>query len=308
MQAEYQESAAYQASQYRNGFAMTLLGVLLITPDALIVRLIDADAWTMVFWRGVLVPTTFLCFLTLRFGPSMIRDSLKVGGTAGIGVALCYTGTTFGFMGALHHTSTANTLVILAASPFFAALLSRLILKERTPPQTWAAIVIGFAGIGVVMFEGLDAGAGRASLRGDAMALFAALMLASSFVLIRRRKEVNMVPATAVGGYFAALIALPFAAPLAVDQDQALLIGLLGVVLLPVCFGLIALGPRRLPAAEVSLLMLLETIIGPIWVWAVIGEVPGPYAVIGGLIVLGALTAHAIWRLKRRPAVSATTG
>ncbi|MDW3203905.1 MAG: DMT family transporter [Alphaproteobacteria bacterium] len=285
---------------------MTLLGVLLITPDALIVRLIDADAWTMVFWRGVLVPTTFLGFLTLRYGPSMIRDSLKVGGLAGIGVACCYTGTTFGFMGALHHTSTANTLVILAASPFFAALLSRLILKERTPPQTWAAIVVGFIGISIVMSEGLNGhsagGHGsQPSLQGDAMALFAALMLASSFVLIRRRKQVNMVPATAVGGYLAALLALPFASPLALDHNQAALIAFLGLFLLPICFGLIALGPRRLPAAEVSLLLLLETIIGPIWVWAILDETPGLYALIGGAVVLGSLSAHAVWRLKRRP-------
>lgn len=294
------DATAAARRDYRLGFAMTLAGALLITPDSLIVRMIGTDAWTMVFWRGALIPTTFLLFLALRFGPSMIADNLRAGGWNGLGVALCYGSLNIAFMIALHHTSVANTLVILAASPFFAALLSRILLRESVPLPTWAAIAAGFVGIAVVMSEGLTNDTAAASLEGDLAALASALLLAASFVLIRRQQHVNMVPATAFGGYLAAAAAFPFAAPLALSGEQTVLMLGLCVILLPICFGLIALGPRRLPAPEVSLLMLLETVIGPVWVWAVLGETPGRLAFIGGAIVLTSLALHAVWRMRRR--------
>lgn len=294
-------AGAEAAHNYRIGLLMTLFGVLVITPDALLVRLIGSDPWTMVFWRGVLVPTAFLIFLSLRFGPAMIRDSLRDAGPVGLGVALCYTGTTIGFMGALHSTTVANTLVILAASPFFAAILSRLFLRETVPLQTWAAIAAGFAGIALVMSEGLLRPSASADPRGDLMALFAALMLATSFVLIRSRRQVNMVPATALGGYLGAIVAFPLATPLAIGMDQAMLLGVLCLIILPISFGLIAIAPRRVPAPEVGLLLLLETVLGPIWVWLIIGETPGPTAIAGGTIVITALALHSLWRMRRRP-------
>jgi drug/metabolite transporter (DMT)-like permease len=292
---------AEAARSYRIGLLMTLIGVLVITPDALFVRLIGSDPWTMVFWRGVLVPTAFLIFLWLRFGPAMIRDSLRQAGPVGLGVALCYTGTTIGFMGALHGTTVANTLVILAASPFFAAVLSRVFLGEAIPVQTWAAIAAAFVGIATVVSEGLLKPSATADPGGDLMALFAALMLATSFVLIRSRRHVNMVPATAMGGYLGALVAFPLATPLAIDMDQAMLLGVLCLIILPISFGLIAIAPRRVPAPEVGLLLLLETVLGPVWVWLIIGETPGPFAVVGGSVVIGALAVHSVWRMRRRP-------
>ncbi|NMM42932.1 DMT family transporter [Rhodospirillaceae bacterium KN72] len=285
--------------EHRTGFVMTLFGVLLISPDSLIVRIIDADSWTMVFWRGVLIGVTFLGFIAFRYGASAIRNSLRLGGRSGVGVALCYTSTAIGFMSALHLTSVANTLVILAASPFFSAILSRVILREAVAWQTWLAIIAGFCGIGVVMLEGLLNTHVAASWQGDLCALAASLSLAGSFVFIRQRRSVNMIPAMAIGGLLSAVIAVPFAAPLALEGAQIGWTALLCIVVLPLSFGLIALGPRRIPAPEVSLLMLLETILGPIWVWFFLGEEPGLYALIGAAIVLTSLAVHSAWRLTR---------
>jgi drug/metabolite transporter (DMT)-like permease len=293
------------AKDYRVGFGLTLLGALIITPDALLVRLIGADAWTMVFWRGVTVPTVFLTFLLIVAGPTWLLNTIRSAGRDGIGVAFAYAAVSISFMIALERTTVASTLVILAASPFFAALLSRLLLRERVPAPTWMAMSAGFLGIGVVMSEGLVSTYSSASLEGDLAALVAAFMLAASFVLIRRRKDVNMVPATALGGYMGALIAFPMATPLVVLGDHFWLLALKCGVILPLSFGLIALGPRRLPAPEVGLLMLLETVVGPLWVWGFLGESPGTLALAGGAMVVGALAVHSIWRMRERASVAA---
>lgn len=285
---------------YRTGFCLTLLGALIITPDALMVRLIGADAWTMVFWRGITVPTVFLAFLLIFAGPSWLIATVRSAGRDGIGVALTYAAVSIAFMIALERTTVANTLVILAASPFFGALLSWILLRERVPKPTWLAMTAGFIGIGLVVSEGLVSSSSEASLEGDAAALFAAFMLATSFVLIRRRKDVNMVPATAMGGYLSALAMFPLATPLVVLGDQFWILALMCGVILPLSFGLIALGPRRLPAPEVGLLMLLETVLGPLWVWAYLEEEPGTLALIGGAVVIAALALHSLWRMRER--------
>lgn len=291
---------------YRMGFGLTLLGALIITPDALMVRLIGADAWTMVFWRGIAVPTVFLSFLLIFAGPKWLLATARSAGRDGVGVALAYAAVSIAFMIALERTTVANTLVILAASPFFGALLSWILLRERVPLPTWMAMIAGFVGIGIVMSEGLVSPDSNASLSGDAAALVAAFMLATSFVLIRRRKDVNMVPATAMGGYLSALIAFPMATPLVVLGDQFWILAVMCGVILPLSFGLIALGPRRLPAPEVGLLMLLETVLGPLWVWAYLEEAPGTLALIGGSVVIAALALHSLWRMRDRALPAAT--
>lgn len=294
--------AAAAAKDYRLGFGLTFLGVMLITPDALIIRLIDADPWTLVFWRGILISSVFMLFMSVRFGPTAVLSGLRDSGWPGFAASLCNTATAIGFMLALSLTSVANTLVLLAASPLFAALMSWIFLKERVPLATWLAILTGIAGIGIVVSEGIaghGAGEGSGNLTGDLIALMSSMTLAAMFVVVRRRKDINMVPNMALGGYLAALIALPFAAPFALSADQAYLVVFLCAFLLPLAFGLIIIGPRRLPAAEVSLLMLLETVLGPIWVWLVIGEEPGGNALIGGGIVIGALALHGLWNLRR---------
>lgn len=292
-------AAATAARDYRVGFGLTLLGVVLITPDALIVRLIATDPWTMVFWRGVLISTAFMTFMCVRIGPAAVLNGLRSSGRPGIAAIFCHSITAVGFMLALSMTSVANTLVLLAASPLFAALMSWILLKERVPAITWVAILAGIGGIAIVVSEGFLAD-GSGNLHGDLIALMSSVSLAAILVLARRRKDINMVPNLALGGYLAAAISVPFAAPFALTGDQALLVFFLCAILLPTAFSLIISGPRRLPAAEVSLLLLLESVIGPIWAWLFIGEEPGRNALIGGGIVIGALTLHGLWNLHRR--------
>ena len=149
------------------------------------------------------------------------------------------------------------------------------------------------------MSGGIQAG----TTLGDLCAVVTALSLAAGFTIIRRMKTQNMIPATALGGLLVAAVTVPFAQPLwgagSLEGTQLWFTLLMGVVVLPISFGLITLGPRSVPAPEVALLMLTETVLGPFWVWWIIDEYPSKQTFIGGGVVLSAIALHAIWRLSR---------
>ncbi len=280
---------------YRRGFVMTAFGVLLLTPDALLMRMVDADTWTMVFWRGFLISGTIWFATGFRLGFGNLGRDFRAGGITSFGIAISYAVISICFVKALHITTVAHTLVILASAPLFAALLSMPILKEQSGWATWCAIALGIAGIAfMVSDEG-----GDSRLIGDVFALVAALGLAMTFVLIRKQKDLNTIPSVCLGGFLAALISLPFAHPFDLNAEQARLVLAMCILMLPLSFALISIGPRSVPAPEVGLLMLLETVLGPFWVWFVLSEMPSERAMIGGGIVICALAGHAVWRFTR---------
>jgi drug/metabolite transporter (DMT)-like permease len=110
---------------------------------------------------------------------------------------------------------------------------------------------------------------------------------------------VVMLPSMALGALAAALVAAPLADPGSVTGPDALLLALVGLVIAPVAFGPISIGPRHLPAQEVSLLMLLETVLGPVWAWLILGQSPGRSTLAGGALIVGARATHAAIGLRR---------
>ncbi len=200
------------------------------------------------------------------------------------------------FIGSLKQTAAANTLVILATAPIFSSLLSWLILREKIPLRTKLSIFTCFGGILLIFSESLQHGL----LLGDLMALGATAMWGSNIAIIRSGKAVNMIPANILGNlgvvpivYF--LGARPFLVP---PADVGFLL-LLGLVVLPISFAMITLSPRYLQAPEVSLILLIETILGPIWVWLVLGEVPHAKTLVAGVLILGTLLIHTLLSLRQ---------
>jgi len=280
-------------SAYGRGFLVTLLGVLVLTPDTLLVRLAGSDPWTVTAARGLLSGAALLAVhVVLRRRRALAE--FRALGASGALVALLNAISAVAFVVSLHHTSVANTLIIVATAPLIAALLSVVVLGERIATATWVAIVAGLAGVGVVVHDGL----GRGTVFGDLCALAVALSLAAIFVLVRRRRDLNLVPAAGAGALLSGLVAAPFAHPLSLAPEQIAWLLAMGLVVLPVALAAITLGPRTVPAPEVALLMLLETVLGPLWVWLGVGEAPSRAALLGGLIVIGTLAAHAAWRLR----------
>jgi len=286
-----------QLPDHAKGMLITVAGVLAVTPDSLLIRLVSADFPTLMFWRSLLVCLTLSAGLAVVHRARILEKFAAIG-RAGLIFASLFSLNSFSFVLAVETTTVANTLVLISAAPFFAALIARIFLRETVRRQTWLAILAAIAGILVIVSDSFGGGA----LLGDFAALVTALGLAIQFNILRRYRAVNMIPAIAVGNLITALVSLPFAQTLSVTPLDALWLGLLGIVVMPVGAALITTGPRYLPAPEVSLILLLETVIGPFWVWLALGEVPSQRAFLGGAIVIAALTGHAIAALRRSAA------
>lgn len=274
-------------SKHAKGLLITATGVLVITPDGLLIRLIQTDAWTLLFWRGLLSSVGMSLMLLLIFRRRAWTTFRGIG-RPGLLIAALFGVGTVAFILSITHTTVANTLFIISTSPLFAAFIAWRLMREPVPPRTWLAILAALAGIAVIVSGGLD----RGSIIGNVAALWAALSLAVSFSLIRRHQDRNMVPAMALSGLVTALIAWPLAQPAAVAESNLAFLLIMGLLMLPLSFGLLFIGPRYIPAPEVSLMLLLEAILGPVWVWLVVGENPGLRTVLGGVIVITTLAAN----------------
>ncbi|MDJ0608551.1 MAG: DMT family transporter [Kiloniellales bacterium] len=277
------------------GLAIVSLGVLLITPDTLLVRLAAMEPWSLLVWRSFLVALGLFLLIALIWRRRAPAAILSIGRTGGV-ITLFYAAVNVLFVLALANTTVANVLIIVSAAPFFAALTSRIFLGEAIAGHTWIAILAALGGIAILTSDNLGSGA----LLGDLLALACAIMFGCKFTLVRHAREINMIPAAALSGLVSGGIALA-AGPVVVlpSQDQLAVLVIMALVLLPVGIALMTIGPRYLPAPEVSLLILLEAVLGPIWVWLVIGEEPSRAALLGGAIVVSTLAVHSLLVLKR---------
>lgn len=281
------------ANPHLRGLAITAMGVLIITPDSLLVRLTDTDAWTILFYRGAFITLAICIFCAFKYGRTAPALFLAVG-RVGVLAGFLAAGSNILFIVSVTLTTVANTLVIVSAAPLFAAIYSRVFLKETVELRTWIAVLVVFAGIAAIFSGSLGGGA----LLGDISAIGAALLFSAYLTTLRYAKNVNMVPAVALSGFFTALAVIPFAAPLLVSAHDFALLAVMGIML-PLALGLISLGPRLIPAPEVGLLILLESVLGPFWVWLAINEVPAVQTVFGGILILGTLVVHTLYMLKR---------
>lgn len=281
-------------SLHATGLLLTTVGVLVLSPDSLFIRLVDTDVWTIVFWRGGLMGMTIVIGTAVWLRDGTLAHFRSIG-RAGLIVAVLFASQLTLFATSITHTSVANTLVIFATAPLFAAVLSWIFLGEPVPLRMWLAVTASLGAILYIFFGSI--GTGR--LGGDFAAAGAALAMAIGLTVIRRSSHVNMIPAWGIGALLAAAFAAGFADPPSIPgEDFAVLIPS-GVLVLPIAFGLIALGPRRISAPETGLLMLLETVIGPLWVWWILEEQPNSEALIGGAVVIAVLVANSLVGLRQ---------
>ncbi len=252
------------------------------------------DHWTGLVWRGSL-QALGLTLILAAFYRGQVFAVFRSIGLLGLLLAVVFTASSILFLISVSLTLVVNVLVILAAAPFFAACFSLVFLRESVPLHTWMAIVAAFAGIAILTLES----EGQGALLGDLAALGVAALMGAYFTIVRATRKINMIPAMAISGALVALIALPLAAFPAMSQGQILAAGTMGFLIVPISFALITIGPRYLPAPEVSLLLLFETVLGPFWVWLVIAEEPGLLSLIGGAVVVTTLLLHSLYSLHR---------
>jgi drug/metabolite transporter (DMT)-like permease len=291
------------ARAHRNGVVMCVMGILLLSPEAMIIRLLDsAHTADILFYRNTLMGLCLAAFIAHRHGwkALVLWNDFGTHGWIAIGVR---TFLNMGFVVAIQTTSAANTLVILATMPAFAALLSWLMLGERVSQRNMATACIAFIGVGIIFWQSL----GHGSVLGDAIALGTAVLYALYIVLVRRESLDFMIWSSCISSLLSGLLALPLSDPLAVSSHDLVLLVLLGVVVMPLAYGLLFAGARLIPPVECGLITLLETVLGPIWVWLAVHEEPSLLTVVGGAAVVGAIGVnswHSIRMERRRPATS----
>jgi drug/metabolite transporter (DMT)-like permease len=276
------------------GLLVTLAGVMIFIPDALIMRLIGGDMLALAFWRGLLAGGVFLLG-NLILAPQRMPAKGEWLDRKGLFIIGLNAGGVLSWCSAMQYTSAANALLVLAIAPFMAAILSFFLLKERIDRATALAIALVFTGVLIIG----SGSVGHGRLLGDGFALINALTIAAYYVTLRTTGTRNMLPHLALGSILGGFLAVPFADFEPISMEKAMLIFLSGAIVLPGAVGLLMLGPRYLPAPEVSMITLLEVILGPLLVWVVIGENPGRMTLIGGTVILVTVALHTLRRLSQ---------
>lgn len=279
--------------EHLRGLLLMLLAVLVLTPDALLISLIESDAWTVVFWRGLLCALTLTVALAVMHGRDIFRKIWEIG-IPGVLAGFLFGSSTFSFVMSVRLTTAANSLVIVASMPLFAAVLTRLFLRERVPLRTWIAALAGFGGIAILFSGSLGGGA----LMGDLLAVVTAVFMAGNFVLIRKYRKINMIPAVILSGIITTLVVAPLSSPAVFEGSDFIYLIFMGSVVLPVPLAIMTVAPKLIPAPEASLILLLETFLGPLWVWIVLKEVPARETVFGGMLLVGTLAVHSVLSMR----------
>lgn len=283
-----------QSCDHRKGLVVTLAGVLLLTLDTPLLRLVDGNQWTVMFWRGLLVFFAMSAWWGWQRQTGAHKRSFLMG-PWGLFVSFLYGLSNVFFVIALHNTSVANLLVILALNPLICALLSLVFLDDRISISTWVAIAACFFGVAIIVSDSI----GTTSFFGDLMALLAILTLSAAIVFTRKSGQI-LTTAPGLAGLIAAVVAFPFADSLALDASQWGYMATNGILVMAIASGLLAYAPSLLPAAHVAMLYLLETVLGPLWVWLAVGEQPSRMAFIGGAIVIATLIIHSTANFRSR--------
>jgi len=296
--------AALEHADHRRGVVLVLSAGVFWSIAGLLVRLMEsASEWQILMYRSVALCITLAMYLALRPGEGGPVRAFRSAGRDAAMAGLFLSGGFASWIFAMTHTTIANALFLLSASTFMAALLARLVLGERVRTSTLTFMLIGSAGVAVMVAEGIAVG----TLTGNLCGLGAALAFAAFAVTLRRGKALDMTPAVCWAGIWGTL----FGAFMVWISDQSYFVtrndlalcALMGFVQVGLGLILFTAGSRYLPAAELTLLSLTEVVLGPIWVWLGVGEIPSPLTVTGGAVVLGAVAGQAIYSVRRRPPI-----
>jgi DME family drug/metabolite transporter len=283
--------------RYLTGAALIMLaGVVWSVQGVLIRQLHEAGSWAVLFWRSFgMVPV-----LVLWIGPTRVLPALRqvgwAGAAGGLGLVLAFGGAIV----ALQSTTVANAVLLFSASPFFAAVFGRVLLNEPVSLPTWGAILLAVVGI-LVMVGGVGQ-IGGGQVLGTAAALISAAGFAAFTVTIRWGHVDDMLPAVLLGGIFSAIAgavaALIAGQTLAVPPFEAGLAFGMGVVTLTGGMYLYTKGSQVVPAAQATLLSLIEVLLAPVWAWAVLGETLSANSALGGTVLLTAVVLNAALGLR----------
>ena len=285
------------------GLSLALFGALLLTPDTLFMRISELDGFTMLAWRGGLSGIGYLliwAWFSLRLElkiPNVLTLSFAI-------VVICQIINATFFSLAIAVAPVTIVLISVATAPIFSAILSWFFLGETLSKFSIGTAILVLLGLYISVLGGdatlieLD----TSTLLGALFGLGVAFTLAMNFTIIRKDKNVPFVLAIGIGALLAGSLGLLCADNLYWPPVKNMAaIAVTGVIILPVSFCTLSYAARFVPSSTVSLIMLLETVLGPLWIWWGIGEEPTNAMLLGGAIVVFSLTAFLINQRRNRP-------
>ena len=280
-----------QTHYHRMAVILVISSAAANSANGLIVRAMDsAGGWQIIFYRSVFLASA-LCIVFVaqngwRAGAALreLRPWALVGVLAIAAVNTC-------FILSMTYTTVANTMFLLSGAPFFTALFGWLVLGETVERGVWVGMMVALVGMGVMLWDGMGAG----TLLGNSLAVAAAICFASFVVVLRKGRTVNMLPVVILGTLIGALNAAFMSGwALSISLHDAVLLFIWGTVISGTVQVIFAWSSRHVPGAELTLLILVEFILSPLWVWLVIDEQPSRATLIGGVLVIASVASRAI--------------
>jgi len=278
----------------QKGSLMAFVAVMFITPDSLFIRLSNVDTWGLVFYRGIIPFVTVFVGMLFIYKSSFFK---LLYGNSIYGVAYIFTFsiTNITFVLSIQNTNVANTLVMIALAPMLSAIFGAIFLKEKPDRNTLVAIAITFLSVLYIFYDSVKLG----NIFGDILGFITACGLAAGATIIRAGKSLNLVPSAVVGKLVVALVALFFIDTFELKDNDIYIIPAMCILCVAIPFVLVTLAPRYITGAEVNLFFLMETVLGPIWVWMVVKEQPSMETIQGGVIIILTIAIHSFLAIKK---------
>ncbi|WP_375257631.1 DMT family transporter [Citreimonas sp.] len=283
----------------RSGVGLALVGALILTPDALFMRLSGMDGLQMLGWRGICMGTVFLIAWSLT-STDRVGDLIRLGTGSAVLIVLCQAANALLFPLGIAAAPVAPVLIGVATAPIWSAILARVLHGEPTSRTTWLTIAVVLAALLYAVTDKGDAGLDAAALTGLACGLGVAVALALNFVTLRHHPRLPLLLAIGLGALAAGIVGWTATGPAHMMDGTVWAILVCGIAILPLSFFALSQASRHTAAANVGLLMLLETVLGPLWVWLVLGETPGTRMLTGGAVVVSALALYLVHGHRRR--------
>ncbi len=263
------------------GIGIAFIGALVLSPDTLFMRWSEMDAWSMLTWRGFEMGLMLIlfssCFKIYR------KNFNKVFSRVGIWIILSQILSSIFFTYGVAETSVSLILFCLATSPIFASIFSIFILHEKTTISTWITAFFALIGVGISVANGenvINAPQGSVFI-GTVCGIGAAATLGLSLVFLRSKPDIPAMTVTGLSSFGYGIIGLFIVSPDLLFKGDIIAISLSGLIILPISFACLTFATRYTQASNIGLLMLLETALGPFWVWLGTNETPNFYMIIG---------------------------
>ena len=281
-------------SSQKKGSLLAFIAVMLITPDSIFIRLSNIETWGMLFYRGIIPFVVVLIGLIFFYKNNLFKALINIG-YPGIFYIISFSICNITFIISIQNTNVANTLVMIAMAPMLSAILGSIFLKEIPDNKTWFAIIITLVAVSYIFYDSVELG----NFYGDLFGLITAFGLACNAVIARFAKNRDLVPSAVIGKLCVAIFAFFFVDTFSLVGTDLIFIPLMCIMCVAIPFVLVTIAPRFIPAEEVNLFFLLETIIGPFWVWMIIKEQPSIETIQGGVVIILTIAIHSYLKLKK---------